>query len=768
MLKKIIKIVCLILFMFISSGLFSACCGPKKLEVNIIFKNADSRLGLESYVENIRMSDDVEVEFVIPEGYDASKLSTAMVNNTPKELEVVLDNPNVEEGFEYTVSKTVTLKVKRVLQGIDIVFDMAEVQKRKFALTLDQNLLSMSVTSDNKTNFTLVRIDPEKLDNLVRLDNSTVIGMEDFPKDRFVHTSTVYVEYGEYVAVSYNRRDGKADLGTLYSDIGDFTPTKYHKFLSGLSYAQYDVARRGNSYYNLFQDNALNIRSRVFYIGRIQESINLYKSIPGYKSQVGFDLEKSKNTFTILSNKQDYNSDLLDIAVYKAIKNPYNPGVLTRDKVGNQTIELMEKYDENGALKNDNLVYEYLNRYDAYNMYVGENLDTDTLLSQEEKFGLSTELYVRIRSEIPLDKFNVRLLTREKQSLTAHHNVLLTAEESVSERGYKYYKIDREAIEGFLVDRTTYQNNQVFNYKIGYSILYFQLDPNYIETSLSKRTFEYSAINYPVFYGTGNQKIDYDYKIEFYVLNEDNSKDYGLLDLHGLAEDIVYFRTDKLFDNNDNYLNTLHINVIGPKYNDFYEPMIERVYLNCNGQSLVSAGIIVSNSMVFNGIQDYQIPYRKEPAMLDQYKISINLDLQENREYPLPVDFSNLEIGNYTDAIYVSNKINFTTDKDFIRIDELSKGKNSGITISNSSDIYYLVVGGRDFDLYVGEWDEEEDVEVAVKDNLRKITASKKLYDITGDPITVYVNNLIYEVYVKYLVVDVYGTNVSRYFAFSS
>jgi len=773
--KKILLNLSLILISLLSVVGLSACCEPADLKIDVIFDNVDPNMGVETYVQNVDYGEDLSVEFVIPEGYEHHSMTAMLKSQVEKQLEfeVELEDEEVEYDYEYSTSKTIRLSIQKVTLDFDIVFDMSQVRLKEFDITFDDQLIKTAETQDKggsnySTNIKLLKINPEYINRLVSLDSTTVLG------EVVVGRNSAKVNYGEYIAICYTKSSDKLEIPTMYADIGHFTDVNKISTTSGLRYVQYNVATRGNTYYNLIENNSTNTFTRVYYIGKIQEDVNLYKAIPNLEVAKGYNVSH-KNQFTLLTNLSDYASESLTINFFAPTEKSYNASDEGIDQISGVNVEKIKKYSEGGELNNPEVLYEYIKRYDAYNMYVGDNKAQDSLLTTKEKQTLPEELYFSIKTTDALrDGLDVKLLVYEKQRDNDHYTYQLTlTETATSLKGEKFYKLDTDVVSEFLLDRAEGVGQDLIPYKTGNAILNVRI----AETVKYSSSFPYSSFTYPISFGS-QQGSSLDYQVEFYVLNEDGSKDYGFVDMHnGIFGDYVFFETDKLWkkenDGSWTCLDNLYVNIRGLDYNDYYSPVIERIYIKYFDVNIETHGIPVTNPRTLNGIEGYRVDYSgqtNQPYYSDQYKIAISLIITNLNTDVVKVNFNNMDFSenSNSDAVYVTNTFRFNSLSDFIRVDNLSCTGNIDLAFGTTTDIYYFALSDAplDFDVYVGHVEEGTNKYVGIKDENRKISSSKKLYDIAGNEIIFYLNGRPFNIYVKYQDCEVYNLQGSQHFAY--
>lgn len=771
MLRKIFVKLCLLLMLATTVGLFSACCAAFTLPVYVNFNDVDKRMGVQSYVEHLRPGEDFTLDFIIPEGYEHSSM-TLKVNGEPYDFTVEYSDANIEEEFRYTVDKRIRVSLLQVARGTTFDFDMSGVKRQVFRINIDGNLYSATSTAENfknNSNLTLVSIKPESTQSpLLAIDDTNIF------REYKLENPYVDVEYGEYVVLMYKRQQRNVEIPAVYCNIGDFTPSRIQHSIGEKGYGQYDLAMKGNGLYLYKNDRD----SRLFYIGKVQEDITLYRNIPFVVEQKGFVLENDKNKFSLLTNLQDHNSDMLTIDLYQPTTKAYNSNNSDMMQIntaeGLKTLEKVYKYDESGNLKNPEVIYDMYNRYDVCNMYIGEDKNRDSLLTSEEKQSLTDEIYISIKSELfelPEIKepygngyniyrpVNIKLLQREKQR--GGDGIKVITDFVYSSNTTKIIKIDKELIADYIVDRMATVGNSVVDYKTGNAILYFEFDAAYIDNARYYRMLSYSSINYCTYYN-GNEEyvVDHDYSYYLYTKTGSNGRNYGLVDYHRDAEDYVFFKTSHLVDTSDssgtgNALDdSLFIDIQGPKYNGIYTPMISDVTIYKH------TALMVSNAKpqdvhVFNGLQGVELNLVKRyPG--DQYRVDIRMGLEKQYNLPTNIDFSSTPFNSWVDdSISVTNNIYYTSIDDFESVRFANKDDNLGVKFSESSDLFFVVLSDSpiNFDMYV-DYDGEK----------IKVSKTKQLYDITGTKMTVRIGTTVYDVKVKYQDLSIYGISPNYFY----
>lgn len=752
--------------LFLSSSLLGACCGMNiKAEINFI--NVDSELDYKSYVEVLDIGQGLEMVLDIPEGFDHEGLVVTLNGTKDIPYEVIYDNPNVEEKYRYTTGKTIKFSVAKATTDFTVDVDMTKVTRRAFTLNISSGITSSTTTlndkKENVSNLYAVSINPDGLDRLTRLDASNVLAK------RLVVNNKVTVYYDEYIALCYEKPSGYSEFSAFYTDVNYFTSDRDILHLGTIDYCQYSVSKSGNNYYHLYGSGLRESDTRLFYIGRIQEGFNVYEKIPNYVSPQGFELDDDENKFSILTSSQEYNSEMLTIRVFAPTDNE-----VTEDEFKDTVYDKM-----GGQIAKEISPTERVNyRYDRFDMYIGDNISEDKYIENSEKSTLPSKLYLVVESNIGETSGDIAsrlyfcLLHYEKMSNTVPHVVFNSVK--VSDKNKVYFEITQEVVE-------TYIDNQFdvidgTSYKTGNAIFYVTINDNWKSECYSNSTFPYTAINYRIFYDGVFKGIDNNYKYSLYILNEDGTKDYGLLDIQTYSDETVYFPTDKLFElveenggSKEKYRDNLYFDIIGKKYNTIYCEIIHGLTAKSEqytGSSLDKGRYEVKDAKEFNGIlgAKVEVPYRWAQ---DQCTFNFYLDVSDVNESNYQINCSQIEFGvddgtGSSGTILMTNNINFESSDDFVRVTSWNKddinttGYNDSISFGVSTEIYYFVTNpSLQFDIYMGS------------DSDLKISTSTPLKDIVGNDVYISYNNKRYQVYVKYQSVEVYSdSNVTmEYYA---
>lgn len=757
MLKRIVKSFCLSILMLISIGILSACCSPAKFEVKVIFNGVDSKMGVSDYTQTIEYGDGVDVKFVIPIGYDYSAIS-ATLNGKPYDLTVTLDDETVSKGYEYSTDRIVTLSVGKLTDSAEIKFDMSNVRKKTFDVTIDDKILSITRIvqglSQSSNNLTALVIKPECANGLRSLKEEDILDKREFKNN------SLKFEYGEHVILCYDKPASNSELEDIYSELGYFRNEKLIDVYNTEEVNRYRRADLGNIHYNYGTGN-----TRLFYIGEIRENLKLTKDAPGYKKELGFVVDNNENKFSLFTNMQDYSSDLLTINIYQPTNESYVASNNKMDKLEDITLKRIDKYNDEGERQNETILKEMYRRYDKYNMYVGSDIENDELISLTEKNSLTNELYISITSLEPLaSHIKLHLLSYEKQSLSGGGAPLLTlVEYETSEKGQKIYRLDVSVVEKFLLDRKVESSGgEIISYKTGNAILFAQIDEAYINEFRPLGEFPYSFITYPINQGKISG-YESGYKVEIYIQNDDGSRDYGFVDMHSRVEDCVYFLTDRIWTKNQDgsytYIDKLKISIEGPEYSGYYAPTIKKIQMQLNFPSdayhiIEPSGRAVVDPKVLNGIRDMSLNISKTgdqfgPYSNGQYCIFINLTLSEASVDNSTVGFENLNLKD-NQSIFVTNNTNFTSVSDFTEINNVSQ--QADISFGLRDNIYYFVKSQEDLNMEIYFGDSEDDNE-----ELKLASVTEKLYDICGNEVKVELDGVSYNVYIMSLAYNFYN-----------
>lgn len=779
MFKKTIRNLILCLMIVLSSYIIGACCGPKMCKISVNFNDVDELLGLSNYTEIVEAGAPVKVVVDIPEGYLYDNFS-AKVGEYNLNYDVKISDPTIEPEYEYTVAKTITISIDRVNANHQIDIDMSGVRIKKLKVGVAKDLLNNAILKEDNsiisTNLQIVTINPEYLTDLKYLRGDAILDQIPVTID-----GEAYVEYGNYAIFCFTKEENKQEMKSIYSSVGKFTPENKIIEFKENKYAQFDLAVKGNQPYNLYENNSLLSKTRLYYIGQIKEDMDIYRQIPDFEVTKGFTFENKKNQFVLLTNKQDYNSSLLSISAYVSTFQLYDSANLMLDMIGDHTLAKIQKYNEDGLFKTPDVYSEFGKRYDMLSFYIGENIVLDTFLTQEEKSTLSNDIYLVIESEIPIDELNIQLLSYEKQAMNDFPKKILTNYE-ISIRNKAVFKIDKSIVNEFIKERRdTYSGN---DYLIGNAILYVSIGQKFMEENWDRK--EFTTLMYPLTINGSTINYSLDYSIELFVEDKSGNVDYGFIDMQGDNCDVAYFKSSQLYDQEGDSApvarNDLYIRITGPDYNDYYSPVIETIFLYkpYDVPLVGQLGESVKDPKTFNGLEKYSINVDMSLNSLDnstfigrQFSIKIFLNVTTKNLGIFDVDFSNISLKDkFNDAIYMCNNIEFDSLDDFQRVDNSAINNDSAnIRFGNNCEIYYFVYSedeDLEFDIYVGQRNPETNVYEGVYNELRKISETTVLKDILGNIIRVRDNTgKFHVVYCKHQYCDVYKIEGGEHFAYN-
>lgn len=778
MLRKTIRNLILCLMITLSAYVISACCGPKMCEISVKFNDVDEALGIENYTEIIEAGFPVNVTIELPVGYVYDNFS-AKVGDYELSYDVKLSDPTIEPEYEYTVAKTITVKIDRVNADHQIDIDMSGVRVKKLKINVAKDILDNSITEDDDdkeiSNLQIVTINPEYLTNLMYLRGDAITGQ--IPVSL---TGEAYVEYGNYAIFCFTKEDAKQEMQKIYSSVGKYTPENKIIEYKNNRYAEYNLALKGNVAYNLYEGNSAISKTRLYYMGQIKEDMEFYRQIPDFDVTKGFAFNDKENQFVLLTNRQDYNSSLLSISAYVPTVQSYDESNPSLDKVNGKTVAKLEKYNSDGTIKNHNVYSEFGKRYDMLSFYLGETTVSDLYLTEEEKASLSKEIYIEIASEFVIGELEVYLLSYEKQTKNDFPKLRLT-DFLVSEKGKTIFKLDRTVVEDFLKERKDTETGS--EYLVGNAIFYVSIGKEVMDENWYSK--EYTTLMFPLV--INGSTIDYsnDYRIEIFVEDKDGNIDYGFVDMQGTNCDVAHFKSSQLYDwDGSEYVarNDLYIRITGPKFNDYYSPVIETIFLYKPYKvSLVGQfGEKVEDPKTLNGLDKYSINVAMSLNGVNnstyigrQFRIDVALNITTKNTGTFDMDFSNIKFADqYNDAIYMRNDIDFDTMEDFRRVDSIVV--NSGddnIRFGYYTDIYYFVYSedeSLEFDVYVGQKDADTEEYEGVYSENRRISETKELRDILGNLVRIRDNaGKWHTVYTKYQWCDVYRIEGGEHFAYN-
>ncbi len=778
MLRKSLKNLILCLMITLCVYVISACCGPKMCEITVKFNDVDEALGLTNYTEIVEAGVPIKVTIELPVGYVYDNFS-AKVGDYDLNWEVKLSDPTIEPEFEYTVAKTITISVDRVNNNHQIDIDMSGCRVKKLKINVAQDILNNSITQDEDdkdlSNLQIVTINPDYLTNLMYLRGDAITGQ--IPVSV---SGEAYVDYDSYAILCFTKEDGKQEMTNLYSSVGKYTPANKIIEYKENKYAEYNLALKGNVPYNLYEGNSAISKTRLYYMGQIKEDMEFYRQIPDFDVTKGFAFNDKENQFVLLTNRQDYNSSLLSISAYVPTSQSYDESNPSLDRVDGKTVVKLDKYASDGSIKNPNVYGEFGKRYDMLSFYLGETVVSDLYLTEEEKASLSKEIYIEVASEFVIGELEVYLLSYEKQTKNDFPKLRLT-DFLVSEKDKTIFKLDRSVVEDFLKARTDSENGS--DYVVGNAIFYVRIGDKVMENNWYSK--DYTTLMFPLV--INGSTIDYsnDYRIEIFVEDKEGNIDYGFVDMQGSNCDIAHFKSTQLYDwDGSEWIarNDLYIKITGPKYNDYYSPVIETIFLYKPYKvSLVGQfGEKVQDPKTLNGLDKYSINVAMSLNGVNnstyigrQFRIDVALNITTKNTGTFDLDLGNIKFADqYNDAIYMRNDIDFSSMEDFRRIDSIAVGAgDTNIRFGYYTDIYYFVYSedeNLEFDVYVGQKNPETEEYEGVYNENRKISDTKELKDILGNVVQIRDNKgNWHKVFTKYQWCDVYRIEGGEHFAYN-
>ena len=350
------------------------------------------------------------------------------------------------------MDKEVTFKISSVKRDFQIDIDLTDMKKRTFDITLDKNL----------TNCTIVTI-PEEKTKTPLLD----LNIQDtLVRKSFINQKTS-IEYGSYAILVKSIEDNDSNIDTIYSDINRFTSNEHIGSIGSIDYSFYNASKKGNSYYRYN-----NTSSIIFYLGKIQEGMDLYSNIPEYEPDKGFEIDRIPNVFNLFTNRIDYKSTLFDFDIYTST-----------DKVYNSSNSNLEKIIDNSDGNNKEIVLEkssqdekYRDKYNLFKTYIGKNLNSDNLVDSEDKDYLMKDIYIKFNSEIDLQYFKFKLLNYEGDNPSKAFEL---KQKFVSDKNSTLVKINYEDMLLFSQRRSILQGDYEVNYYTGSAILYIEFSESY-------------------------------------------------------------------------------------------------------------------------------------------------------------------------------------------------------------------------------------------------------------------------------------------------
>lgn len=727
MIKSKIKYFCLIIGIILCGFLFSSCCSPNTLTIDVNFIGVDSELknNLVDYKKQVKFNEPAIITFKVPEGFDHTKIDTK-IDGVPYAHEVNFD-ASVVENLQYSVGKTITINIDSVKRDLKLDIDLTNMPKLEFNVELDKNLQA--------GNFSIVTVDEDSLDNLTNLNDNIITN-----KINFV-SRIASVEYGEYAFLIFKKSSDSEYVETVYSEIGNFTLDAKKTSIGSNVFATYDSSKRGNSYYYINYQND----TRIYYLGPIKEDLKLSSSIPNYVEDKGFDIQKSPNIFYLFTNLSSNNSETFSLQSYVKSDRQYVESDDKLDKIEDFCIEMTDES------------FVYNNRYDVHRIYIGDDLDSDDLVNDVDKLQLSDSIYFNIQSKIDTQYLNIYLLNYEKEKPSSTNKLEL---EIISQNGLKYFVINKNVVENFLLERDTVNNGNITNYKIGSAILYIQMDYKHFQEDRQNQDpfdrFKYTRIHLHTEIIGNKTNLDNHYFYFVAYIKNGEKLDYGLIDYHYASYDMIYFMTEDLFEKNpdgtygDYKQNSLFVELRGFDYESNKSITISSATFYLYDVK-ASNEIFVENPKEFNGVSNVPITI-KNKEHLYEYSITSKIVLNPSLQQFFSLNFSQMEFPNVAyEGIYFTNNNNFSELKDFVFVNNTNKDTIKNINISQNQDLYYFVrcesIDNFDFKICL---DPENPTETLISSTI-------PLKDVIGNNITLEINGAPYNIFVVKMDA-IYGT----------
>ncbi|MBE5738626.1 MAG: hypothetical protein E7354_02750 [Clostridiales bacterium] len=744
--KRFLKYFLTMIILFIGAFCVTTGCSAKQYVVSVNFVSVDGELkSIRSYQRGLEYGESHEITFKVPEGFDTSNL-TAMLKVGQRSANLDVDikyKENLISSYNYATAKDITITVNNVINDCTVEIDMTDVKRKICSLDMSSNTSKFG-------SFTAVAINPEALEQLVVLDETKVLRTYQQTVNH-----TLDIKYGDYVALIYRKNHTGPEIETLYSKENYFTESSHKANVGKIHYSFYNKAVKGNSAYNYKNDSD----TRIFYLGQIKEKMSFYDSIPDYVESKGFtDIEEIPNTLALLTNMSKYSSDLMKVSLYKKTNQSYNPGNSDMDMISD-TSTVIEKVDK---------VEEVYNRYDLYRIYIGDNYNAETHWSASEKANIIEEAYLCVESCEDLSYFYKHILEFENQS---YLDAFTFDFDITGSSGKKYVKLDKKFLETFLLDRSYEDENTSYDFKVGMGIFYLRPtlefknlkeDVEVINGATGETTTvsrkKYSTVYLKYFFDTTLSTSIYDYEFAVYAKNGEYIN-YGMYDFHYKYDSdkfpMVYIRTSDIFNNNNEYKDSLYFDLIGPEVVNFRSPRLHKVDVKNDGNAIGPGDddIYVQESSGINGFKCVQLSnseyIKRENG--DWVSFEFNILLKKNITTAYNVNFTNVNLPKVSSqGIYVSNSAEFSELTDFKLVNYLSAEKTSDDVVDNTPivnfgyyrDIYFIVISDVDipFNIYLDPNNPES-----------KVSTIRPLYDIVGNPLLMQVGEELREVKVMYM-----------------
>ncbi|MBE5757764.1 MAG: hypothetical protein E7345_02400 [Clostridiales bacterium] len=748
---------CLLVIMLaltILGGFFMSACDNNKFEISVIYEGAEPELKLpKQYQDKVRFKDSYSFSFVLTEGYDHTGISAKLVTMDGNNIEtpinyqmVVLDeNDEIDEKCEideehlYSTKRKFTYSIENVNRNLKVVVDLSGVHLKTFDVTLN------GVLSEQ---FSIAQMKPFDGEYLTSITNDNLYELEGglYEKSFNAETNSVTLSYGTSIILLASSPDSML-VDKFYCETPYFDYLNQTKFNDEYSFIS--IAEKGHTYYTYEDVN--NVFKKIYYIGAVKENLTLYKTLPGYKEQTGFKIESIPNVFNLFTPSRRFNGDTFSLEVFSTGYDKDN--CKTTDTIGEETIGLIEPSST------------YYRKYDIYNLYVGNNLASDSLLNADEKTSTYEDLYIRYSCDEDLkDVLNILLISEEEQKVRdpLKNYDLIVPEvdfDLKGNSGYLYAKIDKELLGEFIVDVPYQEGGETLTYKVGNSIVYPEYDE---QIKRVKGHPDYFIVNASLAF---QDNVEWEgYNIAPYIIDEHGNKDYGLLDYHvypnanaagnendthkGKIAHIFYINKKKLMLDavTQRHIGNLYIEVLGPEAKGIFSPKIGIVeVLDTNvvasgmpNEDNIVTGLHINKRVLWDDIF-------RDLALTT--KINTATNFGKIQETGMNLELLNLP-SNPSEILYFTNDFDFTDENKMDKI--YYANKKSVLKIGGPKCLYYVSTledDDYDFDIYFVRKDGNG--EIISKE---KISKTSLLKDITGKKIRMEVMGRMRDVYAKYLV----------------
>ncbi len=724
--KKIIKnlSICFGFMMLLFCGVvLSSCCSPKPLEVTVTFKGADSRLGLSDYKYLVEFNDSTKVSFDVPKGYDHTQISGSISDVNVDYNVKFKDEKSLEKGYEYASEKTITFEIDFVKRDFELVVDLSKMTKLTFDISL----------AGDMTDFQAIIIPQEMTDGFL-----TDIWARDVIETVDIVNYKVSIEYGNYVVLSHNKQKSGVNYDALYSYVNHYTLDKNKASIGSINYSYYNRAKKGNSDYTYNGDS----RTALYYIGEIKEDIDIRSSIPNYEPDKGFQIERNYNTFYMFTNLEECNSDLFSIEAYAPTSDTYDSSSADMDIIDGQVVKKVKASD----------TFNF--KYDIHKIYLGNDLQNDALLNDEDRETIHEKLYFVVSSAVgqeyssSVDIWNnitFHMLENQYELCDDDNKINLASDNNgykETAKGKKYIQFSDEDLDKFSLTRDYLVGDSKGEYETGLCILYPKLTYNFFS---AHKQNDYLTIYKNISIDDSSLSSD-DFYYNIYIL-EDGKKNYGMVDNHFWLDsetkmDRVYFRKTDLLELGEDgvyrYKGNLYVDFWCKGYENYKSIVIEQLHISVDGNSQTGNGLkLTTDGSSTNGIKGFKIEtlYFRD---LGEYTLTVQAVMKQAYQELTTLDFSYFEMpSNYTNGVYITNNPLFESIEDFFFVNENNKTTFNQMKFSMYGDLYYFVRSDEDFDI---------EVRLQADDPTTKISTSQDFCDIKGDKITMNIQGFPYKI----------------------